>query len=120
MTHTSNERVTETVLFVGMCAQNSNLFPSSRDPTLLYPHLRLPLSCVRQQKETCPNMPITITTATPVNNQRKLCCTLHTEFLSRQPGLCKLGELVSEFEPCVVLRYPTMFVNVILQKQINK
>ncbi|GIY91014.1 protein singles bar [Caerostris darwini] len=39
-------------------------------------------------------MPITITTTTPVANQRKLCCALHTEFLSKQPGLCKLGELL--------------------------
>ncbi|GFT20042.1 hypothetical protein NPIL_97161 [Nephila pilipes] len=40
-----------------------------------------------------PNIPISITTTTPITNQRKLCCALHTEFLSRQPGLCKLAEL---------------------------
>ncbi|GBM39109.1 Protein singles bar [Araneus ventricosus] len=40
-----------------------------------------------------PTFPITVTT-TPVSSQRKVCCALHTEFLSRQPGLCKLGELL--------------------------
>ncbi|XP_035227931.1 protein singles bar-like [Stegodyphus dumicola] len=33
-------------------------------------------------------------TRTQVVTQRKACCALYTDFLTTQPGLCKLGELL--------------------------
>ncbi|KAG8196512.1 hypothetical protein JTE90_012326 [Oedothorax gibbosus] len=41
-----------------------------------------------------PVVPVTIINGHVATSQRKVCCALHTDFLARQPGLCKLGELL--------------------------
>ncbi|XP_015930762.1 protein singles bar [Parasteatoda tepidariorum] len=39
-------------------------------------------------------MPTIMMTTMPAVTQQKQCCSLHTDFLSRQTGLCKLAEII--------------------------